>query len=79
MEKKKSTKTFRIPDRVYYWLLILPGTIFVFLFNTRTWPGILAAFQDFIQVGLARNGLDLIILKSSFVSQMHGALSEIRL
>lgn len=50
MEKKKSTKTFRIPDRVYYWLLILPGTIFVFLFNTRTWPGILAAFQDFIPV-----------------------------
>lgn len=50
MEKKKSTKTFIIPDRVYYWLLILPGTIFVFLFNTRTWPGILAAFQDFIPV-----------------------------
>lgn len=38
----------RMSDRAYYWLMILPGTIFVFLFNTRTWPGILAAFQDFI-------------------------------
>lgn len=37
-------------DRVYYWLMILPGTLLVFLFNTRTWPGILAAFQDFIPV-----------------------------
>lgn len=40
----------RIPDRLYYWLMVLPGTIFVFLFNTRTWPGILGAFQDFVPV-----------------------------
>ena len=40
----------RIPDRVYYWILVLPATVFVFLFNTRTWPGILGAFQDFIPV-----------------------------
>lgn len=43
-------KKVRIPDRVYYWVLILPATVLVFLFNTRTWPGILAAFQDFIPV-----------------------------
>ena len=43
-------KRIRIPDRVYYWLLVLPGTIFTFMFNTRTWPGILAAFEDFIPV-----------------------------
>ncbi len=30
--------------------MILPAVILVFLFNTRTWPGILAAFQDFIPV-----------------------------
>ena len=47
MGKKKE---FRIPDKVYYWLMILPAVILVFLFNTRTWPGILAAFQDFIPV-----------------------------
>lgn len=35
---------------MYYWLMILPAVILVFLFNTRTWPGILAAFQDFIPV-----------------------------
>ena len=43
-------KRIKLKDRAYYWLMILPGTIFVFLFNTRTWPGILAAFQDFIPV-----------------------------
>lgn len=43
-------KKRQIPDRVYYWMMVLPGTIFVFLFNTRTWPGILGAFQDFIPV-----------------------------
>lgn len=30
--------------------MVLPAIILVFLFNTRTWPGILAAFQDFIPV-----------------------------
>ena len=40
----------RVPDRVYYWLLVLPGVIVTFMFNTRTWPGILAAFEDFIPV-----------------------------
>ena len=43
-------KKIRLTERAYYWLMILPGTVFVFLFNTRTWPGILAAFQDFIPV-----------------------------
>lgn len=33
---------------VYYHLMLLPGVLFVFLFTTRTWPGILAAFQDFV-------------------------------
>ena len=31
-----------------YHLMVLPCVIMVFLFNTRTWPGILAAFEDFI-------------------------------
>lgn len=43
-------KKRRMGDRAYYWLMVLPGTILVFFFNTRTWPGILAAFQDFIPV-----------------------------
>lgn len=43
-------RRIRIPDRVYYWLLVLPGVIVTFMFNTRTWPGILAAFEDFIPV-----------------------------
>ncbi len=47
MGKKKK---FRISDKMYYWLMVLPAIILVFLFNTRTWPGILAAFQDFIPV-----------------------------
>lgn len=34
--------------RIYYHLMLLPALVFVFLFNTRTWPGILAAFQDFV-------------------------------
>ena len=46
--KKENKK--RIPDRLYYWLMVLPGAIFVFLFNMRTWPGILGAFQDFVPV-----------------------------
>ena len=41
-------KRHAIPDRFYYWALVLPGILFTFLFNTRTWPGILAAFEDFI-------------------------------
>ena len=43
-------KKIRIKDRMYYWLMLLPGTTLVFLFNTRTWPGILGAFQDFIPI-----------------------------
>lgn len=43
-------RRIRVPDRVYYWLLVLPGVIVTFMFNTRTWPGILAAFEDFIPV-----------------------------
>lgn len=35
-------KRHAIPDRFYYWALVLPGILFTFLFNTRTWPGIVA-------------------------------------
>ncbi len=48
MEKKR--KKVRIPDKVHYWFMVLPAVVLVFLFNTRTWPGILAAFQDFIPI-----------------------------
>lgn len=48
MMKKRRKR--RISDRLYYWMMVLPGTILIFLFNTRTWPGILGAFQDFIPV-----------------------------
>lgn len=48
MEKKR--RKVRISDKVHYWLMVLPAVVLVFLFNTRTWPGILAAFQDFIPV-----------------------------
>ena len=37
-----------IPDKVYYWAMVLPAIIFVFMFNTRTWPGILIAFEDYV-------------------------------
>lgn len=36
--------------QVYYHFMVLPAFILVFLFNTRTWPGLLAAFQDFIPI-----------------------------
>lgn len=49
MKKKKRTNTL-LSDRLCYWAMVLPGTVLVFLFNTRTWPGILGAFQDFIPV-----------------------------
>ena len=48
MDKKR--KKLRISDKLHYWLMVLPAVVLVFLFNTRTWPGILAAFQDFIPV-----------------------------
>jgi len=35
-------------DRLYYWGMVLPGVVLVFLFNTRTWPGILGAFQKLL-------------------------------
>lgn len=38
----------RPSDQVYYWLMVIPALVFVFVFNTRTWPGILGAFQKFI-------------------------------
>jgi len=43
-------KKLRIPNRVAYWIMVLPSIVGVYLFNTRTWPGILAAFEDFIPV-----------------------------
>ena len=45
--KKQRTLRRRNRDAWYYFAMLLPGVIFTFLFNTRTWPGILAAFQDF--------------------------------
>ena len=35
-------------SQIYYHLMIMPALILVFLFNTRTWPGILIAFQKYI-------------------------------
>ncbi len=49
MKKIKKSKT-ALSDRLCYWAMVLPGTVLVFLFNMRTWPGILGAFQDFIPV-----------------------------
>ena len=37
-------------DHVFYWMMVLPGIVLVYLFNMRTWPGILGAFQDLIPV-----------------------------
>lgn len=36
--------------QVYYHAMVLPAVIMVFMFNTRTWLGMLAAFEDFIPV-----------------------------
>lgn len=47
--KKRMQKALKT-EKLYYWGMILPALVFVFLFNTRTWPGILGAFQDFIPV-----------------------------
>lgn len=47
--KKRVQKALKT-EKLYYWGMILPALVFVFLFNTRTWPGILGAFQDFIPV-----------------------------
>ncbi len=49
MKKKKIFKN-AFSDRLCYWAMVLPGAVLVFLFNTRTWPGILGAFQDFVPV-----------------------------
>ena len=48
--KRKAQKHSEYRTAFIIGFLYIPGTIFVFLFNTRTWPGILAAFQDFIPV-----------------------------
>lgn len=48
MENKRKKKFHIKSAYVYYHLMLLPGLLFIFLFNTRTWPGILAAFQDFV-------------------------------
>lgn len=41
---KKKTRFSQLP----YHLMLLPGVVFVLLFNTSTWLGIALAFQDFI-------------------------------
>jgi len=43
MKRKKKIKT----NQIYYHLMLLPATVLVFLFVTRTWPGILIAFQNY--------------------------------
>lgn len=47
---KRDVKTIHRKNSIhtYYYLMLLPGTLSTFLFITRTWPGILAAFQDFM-------------------------------
>ncbi|NSW92711.1 MAG: sugar ABC transporter permease [Firmicutes bacterium] len=35
-------------EQIHYHMMVLPGTIIVFLFNTATWLGIFLAFQDFV-------------------------------
>lgn len=47
-KKKRGMARTNKTARIYYHLMLLPALVFVFLFNTRTWPGILAAFQDFV-------------------------------
>ena len=49
--KKKIRQKFMfksIPDKAYYWAMVLPAIICVFMFNTRTWPGLLIAFEDYV-------------------------------
>lgn len=50
MKKSKETVKFRYvrTNRLYYHLMLLPAVILVFMFNTRTWPGLLIAFENFI-------------------------------
>lgn len=48
-KKGKKLKNYE-PYQWQYNLMVLPAVIFVYLFITRTWPGLLAAFQDFIPV-----------------------------
>lgn len=47
---RKLCSKIKKSDKLYYWLMVLPAVILVFMFNTRTWVGILGAFQDFIPV-----------------------------
>lgn len=49
MNKEKKLRTNTTWQACYH-LMVLPAVIFVFLFNTRTWLGFFAAFQDFIPV-----------------------------
>lgn len=41
-------RNLKLTDNTYYWLMVLPAIVLIFLFNTRTWPGILAAFEKFM-------------------------------
>lgn len=45
MQNKKKR---RLSDQLCYWLMILPAIVLTFMFTTRTWPGLLIAFEDFI-------------------------------
>lgn len=40
----------KIPDVVCYWIMVIPAIVLVYLFNTRTWMGILGAFQKYVPV-----------------------------
>lgn len=44
----KSKKKKKQAGQIWYWLMVLPGLVHVIMFTTRTWPGILIAFEDFI-------------------------------
>lgn len=37
-----------LPERLLFWAMVIPGMILTFMFITRTWPGVLIAFEDFV-------------------------------
>lgn len=45
--KKRQIGT-KSKETITYWIMVIPAIVLVFMFNTRTWPGILIAFEDFV-------------------------------
>lgn len=48
MAKIRKNRKLNLGEQLLYWLMVLPAFALVFLFITRTWPGVLIAFEDFI-------------------------------